>query len=136
MADSSKRKGSVYVDGHERPDVVRYRKSFAARWTTKFIPRMAIYGGDDMNEKRMLEFGNEKDKKIVLVTYDECIFQSNDNKKYARLASNEQILTPKSGGRGLMISDFLCPCHGSLKDLESHDPVRILLRFGKVCDGY
>jgi hypothetical protein len=74
------RKG-VYMDGHERPDVVEYRNSI-------FLPKMAKY------EKRMTHFEGPElrrveptlapgEKEIVAYFHDECCFHVNDFKEKA-----------------------------------------------------
>ena len=41
VEDSSKRKGSIYVDGHERVDVVEYRKGFVKRFRERYLPHIS-----------------------------------------------------------------------------------------------
>ena len=77
------------------------------------------------------------EKEIVLITHDESIFRANDNQKYVGVGKHEQLLKPKGEGRGIMISDFLCQCHGRLVDPDdSLDVARNILKYGKNNDGY
>ena len=56
----------VYMDGHEREDVVLYRGAFVSR-LQELEPRMSSFEGDDMHEvEPTLADGV---KKVVLVTF-------------------------------------------------------------------
>jgi hypothetical protein len=115
VQNSSKRKGSIYVDGHEREDVVKCREGFVKRFVENYLPRMTHYSGDHMEiEHPPVLDGDEKE--IILITHDESTFKANDDQQYVRLENDEQVLKPKGEGRGIMISDFLCHCHGKLID--------------------
>ena len=48
MVDTDNKKYYIYVDGHERPDVVAYRNQFCDRWFTKYLPRMSYFEGLDV----------------------------------------------------------------------------------------
>ncbi|KAJ7135531.1 hypothetical protein C8R46DRAFT_1014739 [Mycena filopes] len=41
-----RRKNGMYVDGHEREDVVAYRAAFVKRWLEQYEPRMVVYDND------------------------------------------------------------------------------------------
>ncbi len=75
-------------------------------------------------------------KEIVRFTNDESIFRCNEDQKYQRLESDEQILNPKGKGRGIMVSMILCVCHGEMKDPENEECARVILKYGKNYDGY
>ena len=64
VRDSSKRTGSIYVDGHERSDVVAYRTKFVRRFIDDYLPAMELYDGDDMMDI-VLPSLNEQDKQLV-----------------------------------------------------------------------
>ena len=92
----------IYYDGHERPDVVKYRK--------KFLEEIFNY------EKYMTTFDDETlepippilspDKKeIVLVTHDECIFYSNDGKRGVWVRDGELPLKKKGNWRCIMVEE-------------------------------
>jgi len=69
-----------------------------------------------------------EEKELVFVTHDECVFYAHDAQGGLWLKDGEQILRKKGQGKSLMISGFMCPCHGvvSLKSLE----------IGKNSEGY
>ena len=135
MSDTDKRKGSIYVDGHERADVVKYRERFCKQWHEKYLPRMEYYDGNQKEAVVEPEL-KENERKIVPVFHDEYTFRANEDQRFARVLPDEQILKPKSNGRGLMISEFVCPCHGHLKDPDTGEYARVTLKYGKNFDGY
>ena len=54
-------------------------------------------------------------KKIVFVTHDESTFYANDGKNDLWLEDGENYIRKKSAGLSIMISEFQCPCHGTMK---------------------
>lgn len=52
---------------------------------------------------------------INKITHDECHFYANDGQRRIWIGKNEDILRPKGEGRSIMVSAFLCPCHGLLR---------------------
>jgi len=115
----------VYMDGHEREDVQVYRTLFVGR-LLDLEPRMSIFQGDTMTEVEP-DLGAGV-KKLVMVTHDECAFHAHDAQNRLWLGKEEQVLRKKGAGKTLMISGFMCPCHGVVhqKDFEP----------GKNCEGY
>jgi len=71
-------KKGVYVDGHERKDVVDYRKVFLEEWT-KASRRFVVFKEDGTWELPPGLLQGEKP--LVLVTHDESTFNANDGKK-------------------------------------------------------
>ena len=56
-------------------------------------------------------------KELILITHDESsIWHSNETPKNVRLLEDGQHLIPKGMGRGLMVSQFMCECHGIIRD--------------------
>ena len=43
MADNGNKKGTIYVDGHERPDVMAYMNWFCDQWFNKYFPHMSYF---------------------------------------------------------------------------------------------
>jgi len=56
-----------------------------------------------------------EEKEFVQVTHDECHFYANDAQRRICVRGEEDILRPKHMGRSIMVSAFLCPCHGLLQ---------------------
>ena len=75
------------------------------------------------------------ESKIVDVFHDESKFNSNKDQRYCCLEKDEQILKPKSCGRGLMIYEFVCLCHGIMVDPDKGEPSRVILKYGNNYDG-
>ncbi|KAF8585146.1 hypothetical protein K439DRAFT_1344160, partial [Ramaria rubella] len=105
------RKG-VYMDGHEREDVVKYQNDI-------FLPAMAKF------EKRMIRFEGLKLKQVeptllpgerILIAefHDESCCQQNEFKTSAWVQKGEQILQKKGQGRLIHISDFIEEVNGRL----------------------
>ena len=43
VTDTNKKKGYIFVDGHERADVVDYRERLCKIWFDRYLPRMESY---------------------------------------------------------------------------------------------
>ncbi|RIB19325.1 hypothetical protein C2G38_1922798, partial [Gigaspora rosea] len=107
------RKKSVYFDGHEWPDVLIYRNEWLERMLT-YKKYMKDFMGD------MLEIIVEPEldydeKEMVQITHDECYFYTNDGQRRIWTQEDEDVLRQKHIGRSVMVSAFVCPCHGLLK---------------------
>ncbi|KAJ7113861.1 hypothetical protein C8R44DRAFT_580702, partial [Mycena epipterygia] len=103
-----RRKNGMYVDGHERDDVVQYRKDFVERWINLYEPRIAkhnhdgkligIPGGVDLDGKPY---------RLFLCTHDESTFFGNDQSKVGWIHDSfKGKPEPKGEGRSIMVSDF------------------------------
>ncbi|PKB98203.1 hypothetical protein RhiirA5_301209, partial [Rhizophagus irregularis] len=68
----------VYYDGHERENIVKYRKIFLEEMD-KYEPYMASYERETMD--KILPNLQNSEKEHILVTHDKCIFYSNDGKR-------------------------------------------------------
>ena len=106
------RKG-IYVDGHERADVVQYRKKFVLKMH-ELQKRMRRFTGVEMENETPPTL-QEDETEIVLVVHDESTFSSNDGRTYVWMEDGKPPLRPKGDGKCIMISEFLCPCHGRLR---------------------
>ena len=107
------RQGSTYVDGHERPDVAAHRNQFVMEME-EWQRRMNVYVGDNMETCIQPEL-NPGEQKIVLVTQDECIFQAHDGSRRIWQEQSRKEIRPKGPGASIMVSAFLCQCHGLLR---------------------
>ena len=102
VTDTDKKKGYIYVNEHERADVLAYREIFCKRWFDRYLSIRASYEGPKMVEISHKFAGHES--KIAPVFHDESTFDVNEDQRYCRLEKDEQVLRPKSRGRRLMIS--------------------------------
>ena len=55
------------------------------------------------------------EKKLVLVTHDETCFDSHDSKRTVWVEGDKNALKPKGSGKSIMVSQFLCQCHGHME---------------------
>ena len=106
-------KKGMYLDGHERADVVEYRKKFLKEME-EHLKRMPVYVGDEMEVRIMPELP-ESVRPQIMVVHDESCFQSNDGGKTGWFDENHRQIRPKGAGKSLMVSAFLCECHGFLR---------------------
>jgi hypothetical protein len=106
-------KKGVFMDGHEREDVVTDRMKFLQK-----MQDLEPYLVDFDISGRMLEkaypdncqVGGQQRRPTILITHDESIFSANDGKRQAWIKeSNVTFERPKGKGQGIMVSDFLLP---------------------------
>ena len=76
LVPQSRKKG-IYFDGHEREDVLEYRKYFLKEMQD-FERLMPTFEGENMEQKNPLLLDHEK--LHIFVTHDECLFYSNDDR--------------------------------------------------------
>ncbi|PKY59599.1 hypothetical protein RhiirA4_430523 [Rhizophagus irregularis] len=133
----------MYVDGHERPDVVEYRKQFLER-ISMYQNLMPTFEGNNL-ERRIDPTLDENEKLHILVTHDETTFQSNDGLKSGWMPNGEQPLRKKGQGRSIHISDFLTDTIGRLKlnndqikevGNSMYHEARVIINPGKNFDGW
>ena len=126
----------VYLDGHERSDVVAYRTLYLRKLelleVTHAPPPLC---SDDLVRIRQEE--DESKKKLVLIYHDESIFHSNDGQGWLWAEEGKQPIRPKGQGRGIMISDFIDEYNGylALSDQE-YDQTRSIKRLMKTTVAY
>ena len=113
-----KKHNGMYVDGHEREDVVAYRVKFLQRMK-EYMRRMVTYDNDG-NPIEPQGFPVEGGPfRIILVTHDESTFYANDRRKTAWVhLSDKAVPQPKGEGQSLMISDFPTLEWGRLVDSD------------------
>ncbi|KAI5116463.1 hypothetical protein M0805_006723 [Coniferiporia weirii] len=103
-------KKGIYVDGHERPDVIESH--------TKFLRDIEQY------EKLSRRYEEETlaplplnlgpgEREHILIVQDESIFHVNDQCQEMWLANGERPLHQKGNGHAIHISDFLCEGSGT-----------------------
>ncbi|KAJ7455083.1 hypothetical protein FB451DRAFT_985540, partial [Mycena latifolia] len=111
-----RRKNGMYIDGHERDDVVKYRMAFVKRWIEEYEPRIAKFNTEGVCIG--LPGGTCLDGKpyrLIVATHDESTFFGNDRLKVGWIhPSFKAKPEPKGQGQSIMISDFLTPEWGRL----------------------
>ena len=140
-------KKDVFVDGHERPDVIEDRVRFLKimenldPYTVEFKENGTIKSKSFPED---CQIGEENRRPIICITHDECTFSANDSKSFAWQMKGDTLLRPKGKGRGIMVSDFLLPFgrlgfshlpNGNLTSLIETEAVKIF-EYGKNNDGY
>jgi hypothetical protein len=130
----------IYIDGHEREDVVAYRNKWALEMKA-YRKMMQEYDGVDMHP---IMRPNGK-APLVLVTHDESVAHALDQSR-GRVERGTRCLKKKNRGRGLHCSAFVCECHG-LMELSSEQAAAagipdnerkalVYLEIGKNNQGY
>ncbi|KAJ3739722.1 hypothetical protein DFH05DRAFT_1406735 [Lentinula detonsa] len=137
----SKRKNGMYIDGHEREDVVEYRKGFVKRFLTQYNPRMHTWdkvGNETRPSTYVLPTPNgARSCRLILITHDESTFYLNDQRKTHWIhESQKNEPQPKGDGASVMISDFLTSEWGLLKSRDGTREARVVFKAGKNRDGY
>jgi hypothetical protein len=112
---------------------------------------MDTYDGENMEivTPPVLAVG---ERKLVLVTHDETAFDSIDGKRKVWIESEKQRLLPKGSGKCIMVSQFMCLCHGHMEVevtediLNRHPDLKVpvgsvaatlrIIKPGKNSDGY
>lgn len=122
----------IYIDGHERSDVVLARKNFLNELST-FEYLMPIPSEDDIMVLNEPILAPEK-KKHILVVHDESIFYANDGKKTYWGPKDHVPLRKKGMGLSLHVSDFLTEAKGRLKFGE--DEACVMMKPGVNRDGW
>lgn len=143
----------VFVDGHERPDVVEDRANFL-RKMEELKPYIVEFDQDGAMKPKVYPsdcaVGGEDRRPVIIITHDECTFSANDGVRKAWTREGDTFLRPKGRGQGIMVSEFILP-FGRLnltslspekrqKVLEqtglSHTEVVEIFEYGKNNDGY
>jgi hypothetical protein len=110
-------KNGMYIDGHERPDIVDYRKAFITRWTS-YEKQMQSFNNDGEPEQfspQGFPVSSGQCFKLILVTHDESIFYENDCWKTCWTHTSKHGAPQRKGeGVSLMVSDFLTTEWGCL----------------------
>ena len=130
-------KKGIYIDGHERDDVKEYRVEFLKNmfYYENFMEK---YSGEfmDIVESPVLV---EYQKRHVLVVHDESLFYANDGISSAWVHPKHPPLRKKGMGKCIMVSEFLCECHGRLTWPTTETPVQFateVITPGKNDDGW
>ena len=102
----SHRKG-IYIDGHERQDVVDYRK--------KYLDTMKQFYDTHLPPPPPSDEMAPVPPPLVLIFLDECIFSTNEGQLWAWATGEDAVIQPKTKGAGIMISDYVDQHTGFLR---------------------
>ena len=102
----------VYIDGHEREDVVESRKDYLQFMeelqSTHLPPPAPEYIGP-------LPPPPPGSKYLVILDHDESVFYSNEDQSVIWAEPGTTFIKPKSKGSGIMVSDFIDEFEGALR---------------------
>ena len=140
-------KKSVYIDGHERDDVVEYRNLYLRKLEILSSTHLPPPSCDDC--LTAIATGNPSaTKHLVLIFHDESSFHANEAQSIMWAEEGRVPIRPKNQGRGLMVSDFVTEFDGLLqlttdeyrRAAESDRSIRMcareILKFGAGSEGY
>ena len=155
-------KKGIYIDGHEREDVVKHRDEYLTTLHTLQQTHQSPPPIDDDDPSTSLELSPfsanrpstsasasaPTDKKLVMIYHDESIFNTNEGQTWMWGTDNNPAILPKTKGSGIMVSDFVEEHGGYLHLSEDEldaaaeiDPefpyeARQLLEYGAEREGY
>lgn len=145
-----KKKG-VYIDGHERPDVVEHRQHFLRQLVAGGFLTKEAAPSDEARDAFPTDIEQpppDRCKKNIFIFHDESTFNANDDEGLQWGSSDSQVIRPKSRGSGIMVSDFitendgyLCLSKNEHEIAKLTDPnigmaARTLIEYGEARDGY
>jgi hypothetical protein len=108
----------MYIDGHEREDVVAYRREFVERWGT-YEKRFHQWDDDghELPHPNGFPVPDGPPFRLVLITHNESTFYQNNRRKTVwTQKTSRPVPQPKGDGQSLMVSDFLTSEWGPLRD--------------------
>jgi hypothetical protein len=114
-----KLKNGMYIDGHEREDIVQYRTAFVQRFK-QYERRFHLWDdtGKELPPPRGFPVPEAAGRfRLILVTHDESTFFQNDQRNVGwDCEGSNKTPRPKGDGQSLMVSDFLTVDWGRLCD--------------------
>jgi len=134
----SETKKGVYIDGHERADVVAYRENFLQLMKEYEKRMIRAKDGDPDTLEMPIDLSNEE-RPLVFYTHDESVFYSNDGQRVIWHPKGEMPLRKKGRGRSIMVSEFLSEVDGPLRYIRADGTrleAREIIYPGKKYDGY
>ena len=126
----------TYIDGHEHPDVVRYRQDVYLPTLAQCEQRMRAW-----NEDNLTHIINPSSPSLtchtVLWFHNQSIFYQNDRRKFRWVHTAEKpVPLPKGEGLSLMVSDFISADYGWLGSPDGKESARVLFQPGANREGY
>ena len=107
-------KKGTYVDGHEREDVIKARKTFLKylhELKTAHLPPPPC--SDECPATPPPDA--ETRKRLVMLYHDESIFNANEGQTWMWATEDTPVIQPKTKGAGVMVSDFVDQQRGYLR---------------------
>ena len=110
-------KKGIFIDGHERPDVISYRTEFLRKMVKIGFLHFTEAPTDDAQKAIPEDIDPpplEKRLKTVVFFHDESTFQCNEDQSLQWGLKGSRMIRPKSKGAGIMVSDFIDEHNGFL----------------------
>lgn len=105
-------KKEVFIDGHEREDVIEDRQNFL-KIMKDHAPYIVDFKADILMEEKTYPsdcaVNRPNQRLLIVIIHDESIFSANNGRRQAWIREGNAILRPKGKGKGIMVSDFLLP---------------------------
>lgn len=102
----------VFIDGHERPDVVEDRNKFLQKME-ELKPYLVEFKKDGTMKEKIYPsdcaVDGEERRPVIVITHDECTFSANNRIRKAWTSVGNTFLQPKGRGQGIMTSEFILP---------------------------
>ena len=123
-------KKGVYIDGHEREDVVSHRKALLKTLANlRESHRPPPQCSDEPPRIRREE--DDGKKELVVLYHDESIFNTNEGQTWMWGEEDRPAILPKTKGSGIMVSDFVEE-HGGYLQLTDAELVLAKERFPDI----
>jgi hypothetical protein len=120
----------LYFDGHDRPDVVKYRQEVFLKTMEIHSDRIVQYVVGSVEKEVEKHPSNFVERRVVLCAHDEMTAQANDSHVKSWVFEDQHSLREKGADRGIHQSDVICSTVGWLKNASQS------LEYGKNYDGY
>lgn len=127
----------LYIDGHERSDVVHYRQHIFLPTWYRLAEKMRYWLKGEEEGCGIVGHVPQGNKVAVVWHHDESIFYAHDRREAGWVLSGASP-EPYAKGEGvsLMVADFVSADYGFLKSRNGSESARVIFRPGKNRDGY
>jgi hypothetical protein len=123
------------VDGHEHPNVVKYRQASFLPEMAQLDPHLRNYDANGVEEPLTKEGGSGR--RVVIWYHDESTFYANDRRMVQWThTSHSPKPVPKGEGASIMVADFVSADRGWLQSPDGSESARVLFKAGRNRDGY
>ena len=96
----------MYIDGHEREDVIRHQKVFLKTLHDLRDTHRPPPPASDEPTRIRCEVDENK-KELVIIYDDKSIFNTNEGQSWMWGEEDRPAILPKTKGSGIMVSDFV-----------------------------
>ena len=113
-----RKKKGTFVDGHERDDVVDYRKTFLRRMVSLGFLNESCAPTEEAKNALPADLHcppPEVAEKTVVLFHDDSTFQANEDQPTLWAEKGTTVMRPKSKVSGIMVSDFIDEHNGYLQ---------------------